>query len=146
MNGPASPGVVRERASAVCVHASRLLCVRLRDPATQVVRLFVPGGAIEAGESAAQAAARETLEETGYRVRIESVDGHVARYPYRWDGVLREIRTQFFRAVLIDPDAAPALVDDAPYHAGVVWIALDQVQAALGFHAEIFAAVARLLP
>src|SRR5690606_29243378 len=64
-------GMRRLRASTVCVNDSALLCVRLRDPSSGVVRLFVPGGAVDAGETPAQAAARETHEETGYAVEVD---------------------------------------------------------------------------
>src|SRR5262245_50329253 len=63
-------GKRRIRASVVCVYRAQLLCVRLRDPLTRIDRLFVPGGEIEPGETAAAAAYRETLEETGYQVEI----------------------------------------------------------------------------
>ena len=50
-----------------------VLLVKRRDVPIWVL----PGGGIDSGESAEQAAARETLEETGYRVEVIS---HVAEY------------------------------------------------------------------
>lgn len=135
----------RARASAVCVHAGRLLCVRLRDPSTRVLQLFVPGGAIEPGEDPRAAAERETFEETGYRVLADPHLRRVARYEYVWDGTARAITTHFFRAQLSDPAAAPEPVTDVAYNEGTAWLPLVQVESALGFHAQILAAVTSLL-
>jgi len=38
-------------------------------------RWALPGGAIETGETAAEAVVREVLEETGYRVKVERIVG-----------------------------------------------------------------------
>lgn len=68
-------GVVRlvdpiPAASAViCDEAGRLLLV-LRRAKPEQGRWSVPGGSVEPGETFAQAAARETYEETGLRVKI----------------------------------------------------------------------------
>ena len=85
----------RERASVVCVHKGKLLTVLLRDPVTHTARLFVPGGAIEAAESPAQAAVRETLEETGYHVTCLPRAALVAHYPFVWAGRDVEDGAQF---------------------------------------------------
>jgi 8-oxo-dGTP pyrophosphatase MutT (NUDIX family) len=135
----------RLRASSVVVHAGRLLCVRLRDPSSRVARLFVPGGAIEPGESPAQAAVRETFEETGYRIALRPDRVRVLSYPYEWDGCLRQITTHFFAACLLDPAGAPAIVRDAPYHEGVEFVPLADLKTALGFHPEMLQAIESLL-
>jgi 8-oxo-dGTP pyrophosphatase MutT (NUDIX family) len=44
----------------------------------------LPAGAIEPGESPAEAAAREVYEETGLRVRVERVLGVFGGSKYRW--------------------------------------------------------------
>jgi 8-oxo-dGTP pyrophosphatase MutT (NUDIX family) len=139
------PGKLRIRAAVVCVHRAQLLCVRMRDPRTRVVRLFVPGGGIEAGETATFAAARETLEETGYRVQVDAESEVVAHYPYEWDGVLRPIITHFFRGSLLEPDLEPAPVNDADFNEGVVWLPLEEIPSALGFNDVVRSAVERLL-
>jgi tRNA(adenine34) deaminase len=139
------PGKLRIRASVVCVHRAQLLCVRLRDPQTRVARLFVPGGAIEAGETPAITAAREALEETGYAIGVDSESEVVAHYPYEWDGVLKQITTHFFRGSLVEPDAEPSRVDDATYHEGVIWLPVSQIAADLGFHPVMLAAIERLV-
>lgn len=139
-------GRKRTRACAVCVWRERLLCVELRDPRTRVAHLFPPGGAIEPGETAAEAAVRETLEETGYRVRLQARAPVSASYPYTWNGEPIDVSTEFFAAELIDPDAQPALVNDASYLEATHWIALSHVPQALGFNRDILAAVLALLP
>jgi 8-oxo-dGTP pyrophosphatase MutT (NUDIX family) len=65
----------------------RTLLVEVGDPDTGELKWMTAGGGIEDGESAAQAAAREVLEETGHRglrldriVREHWVD-------FRWHGI-----------------------------------------------------------
>lgn len=57
------------------------ILVRQFRPGPLAVLLDIPGGALESGEDPAVAAARELLEETGYRGRIEAV-GHTYENPY----------------------------------------------------------------
>jgi 8-oxo-dGTP pyrophosphatase MutT (NUDIX family) len=135
----------RERASAVCVHAGQLLTVLLRDPVTHTARLFVPGGAIEAGESPEEAAIRETLEETGYTVARTPRAPVVAHYPFTWAGQAFAVTTHFFAVQLADASASAAPVHDASYLEGTHWIALSEVPAQLGFDGNILAAVKQLL-
>jgi 8-oxo-dGTP pyrophosphatase MutT (NUDIX family) len=130
----------------VCVHSARLLCVCLRDPATQVARLFPPGGKIEPGELPLMAAEREALEETGYRVIADPTRQWIARYPYTWNGVARTISTHFFAARLADPAQAPLPVDDAHYNETTIWLPIARLAHELGFQADILDAVQRLLP
>lgn len=130
----------------MCVHAGRLLCVQLRDPTTRVARLFVPGGAIEAGETAAEAARREALEETGYGVRVLGETARIARYPYVWNGSTLSVTTHFFAGQLIDPARPAQTVSDATYNEGVVWLALEDIASALGFERTMFEAISALIP
>ncbi|MER6438391.1 NUDIX domain-containing protein [Streptomyces sp. NPDC001185] len=61
-------------AGAVVVRAGRVLMIRRAVPVGGLVWQF-PAGRVEAGESAAEAAAREASEETGVRVEPVSVIG-----------------------------------------------------------------------
>jgi 8-oxo-dGTP pyrophosphatase MutT (NUDIX family) len=118
--------MVRLRASAVCSAEGRVLLVRMRDPVTKIELLFPPGGAIEAGETPAEAARRETLEETGLRVRVDASTTMIVRYPYPWAGVDYDVTTHYFAAVLDEPfrEALPAIAD-ADYNLGAVWMPID---------------------
>src|SRR5437763_13471148 len=117
----ANTPIPRTRASVVCRRGDELLTVRAVDPVTGRQYLFLPGGAVEPGESPAAAAARETLEETGYGVAVDPASEVVADYCFRWSGRDYDCRTHFFRAALVDAAAAPAAVDDDPYMLGVEW-------------------------
>jgi ADP-ribose pyrophosphatase len=57
---------------ALTPHNTVLLVQQFR-PGPEAILLELPGGAIDPGEEPAQAAARELLEETGYRGEIEAV-------------------------------------------------------------------------
>jgi 8-oxo-dGTP pyrophosphatase MutT (NUDIX family) len=119
--------------------------VLLRDPVTHTARLYVPGGAIEPAETPAQAAVRETLEETGYRVRCLPRTSVVADYPFVWAGNDVDVTTHFFAAALVDGNAAAEPVNDASYLEGTFWIAICDVPRELGFDMNILAAVQQLL-
>lgn len=136
----------RLRASAVCEAEGHLLLVRLRDPTSKQDHFYPPGGAIEAGETPAQTAERETLEETGVRVRVEPSLDLVDRYPFHWDGTDYDCTTHYLAATLDEP-FTPALgtVVDAAYNEGAAWLPSAEGLAALAVHPRIAASVARVL-
>ena len=107
------PGGGAQLPSVPCVGAvvhdaaGRLLLIqRGREPSRGAWSL--PGGRVEAGESAQEAVEREVLEETGLRVRAGALVGRV-RIP--GDGVLYDV--QDLACELLEPDATPAAGDDA---------------------------------
>lgn len=68
-------------AAVVCLRGESVLLVQ-RGQEPNCGRWSYPGGKIEAGESAREAAAREALEETGLRVRVlDVVDVYDAIFP-----------------------------------------------------------------
>jgi 8-oxo-dGTP pyrophosphatase MutT (NUDIX family) len=144
--GSAPDAPERIRASAVCVWRGQLLCVRMRDPMSGVARLFPPGGGMEPGEAPSEAAAREALEETGYRVAIDAERMRVARYPYPWNGVTWSITTHFFAAQLLGDPSRAEPVNDTSYNEGVVWLPLEQLDQELSFEPAILASIRALLP
>lgn len=62
----------RIRASAVVLHNDQILTFFAIDPQSGKEYYFLPGGKVEPGESPVETALRETFEETGYQIRIES--------------------------------------------------------------------------
>lgn len=139
----------RIRAGVVCVHDSpsgpALLCIRMRDPSSGMLRILPPGGGVQPGETPRQAAVREAFEETGYRVALRDAAAQVARYPYTWDGVLRAITTHFFRAALLDDAARPAPIHEPSFNEGVVWLPVAELDRELSFEPVILEAVRALL-
>jgi 8-oxo-dGTP pyrophosphatase MutT (NUDIX family) len=130
----------------VCEALGRLLLVRLRDPVSGVEALYPPGGGIEAGETPAEAARRETLEETGVHVRIDPGVELVETYPFCWAGTDYEVTTHYFAAALEDAfDPTLPEVIDAPYNLGAVWLPVDEALRAMSVHPAIASAVARVL-
>lgn len=134
----------RERAGVVCVDDGAILCVRLRDPLTGVAKLFPPGGGIEAGERPAEAAAREALEETGYRVIVDAASERVERYPFTWGGRPIDVTTHFFRARLAGSREEHAPFEPDAIQLGVEWLPLSELAAELAYDTTIREAVRAL--
>lgn len=122
----------RLRASAVCRVEGQLLVVRLRDPVSGDEAMYPPGGAVEPGESPGAAAARETLEETGLRVRVDEASARVERYPFRWAGDDYDVTTHYFFVDLAEPftETLPK-VEDAVYNLGAAWFAVSDALEAM---------------
>jgi tRNA(adenine34) deaminase len=91
------------------------------------------------------AALREALEETGYHVRLRDEPALVARAPFTWNGVLRDVTTHYFRADLIGDRGSALPVHDADFNEGVVWVPRAAIDRELGFDATILASVQALL-
>jgi 8-oxo-dGTP pyrophosphatase MutT (NUDIX family) len=142
---PAATPSTRERASALCLHEGRLLVVRMREPESGDIRPFPPGGGVEPGETPAEAAVRETFEETGYRVRLETASPLTRRYPYRWAGRDIDVTTHFFFATLVKPapESPPGPRDSALV--GVEWVNLPDVPRLFAGEAVLGKILAELL-
>jgi 8-oxo-dGTP pyrophosphatase MutT (NUDIX family) len=121
-----------------------VLTVRAVDPVSGQRYFFLPGGAIETGESPAQAAIRETWEETGYRIAVTG-EPMVRDYVFTWAGKTYDCQTYFFRANLSDPSAAAAEVHDEAYLTGVEWAPVDRADEVFAYHPAILQAVRALL-
>ena len=136
----------RTRASVVCRHDGRLLTVGAIEPASGRKLLILPGGLIEPGEAPAAAAARETLEETGYRVVVDPASELVFDYTFAWGGRDVLCRTHFFRARLADATAAAAARRaDETYLLEIEWVPLEDVPRVFADHETIRRAVLALV-
>jgi 8-oxo-dGTP pyrophosphatase MutT (NUDIX family) len=82
----------------------------------------LPGGKLDAGESASEAAVREVLEESGLQI---SVAGEPRIDEDVWDG--RDLHTYLFTAMV--PSLRPQLSLRAREHADAAWFAPDQLPA-----------------
>lgn len=125
----------RRRVSVVVVHQGRILGFHALDPHNQLSYFFIPGGKIEEGESPAQAAVRETLEETGYEIEILPQLSLERRYDFEWDGQLNDCCTTFLVGRLLNEH--PMQVNDAAYHRGVGWCSLADINQVFAYHKDI---------
>jgi len=76
---------------------------------------------VENGETVAEGAIRETMEETGYAVSLTS-DAFTNQYLFRWNGSVFDCTTHWFSAELADSGSGPAIVDDAGYLLRAEWL------------------------
>ena len=128
---------VRRRAARVLAlsPAGRVLLLRGGDPARPgTVVWHAPGGRVEPGESDAEAAVREFLEETGRRVEPgpHVWDRHLV---YSFDHVLYDQDEVFFLVPVDDefePDFAGHSGLEAGYLSGFGWFSSEEVRVMSG--------------
>ena len=117
----------RERTGVICVYPSgqsqQILAIELEDPLSRKRYWSLPGGALEPGETTAEGAIRETLEETGYEVKLTS-DVFTNHYLFRWNGGVFDCTTHWYLAELVDETSVhePQDVDDADYLLRSDWL------------------------
>jgi ADP-ribose pyrophosphatase YjhB (NUDIX family) len=111
-----------------------LLTRRAKDPARG--KLGMPGGFVDAGESAEQALAREVREEVGLEIlRLRYLTSHANRYAYA--GVTYTTLDLFYTGTATHPeratplDAVESLVWADPLTIDLDEIAFDSMRAAL---------------
>lgn len=142
--GAAKLGLVyadRPAAFGLAVRDGRLALVEVKKPG-HPGWLDLPGGAIEAGETAEAAVAREFGEETGL---IVSVSGFVTTADQRFlntDGAAFNNRCQFFEATLDGED--PALKTEADHT--LTWLKPDEALHWLRHEAHAWAVSVWLQP
>jgi 8-oxo-dGTP pyrophosphatase MutT (NUDIX family) len=116
--------------AAVVERDGRLLMVE--EHTSDGLRLNQPAGHLDPGESLAQAAVRETLEETGWHVEAVALQGlYMARYRSAREGVDVTYLRHAFVCRPLSHDAA------RPLDTGIVralWMTPDEILAAPGRH------------
>lgn len=138
--------ITRKRSSVIVVHNEQLLTVEAIDPTSGQNYLFVPGGQIEANEAPEVCAIRETLEETGYQIRLTAQSPILSEYDFNWDGRIHHCETLFFAGELATPQSPPVVVHDAPYIRGTKWIDLTSIPQHFAYSDAILQAILLLLP
>lgn len=135
----------RTRATAIVIHNDKILTFLAVDPKTQKEYYFLPGGAIEATETAPECAERECLEETGFRIEIDPTTCIDIEYPFTWNGEEYECLTLFYRGYLKNfmQQARPAT--EPEYNRGPVWIPVHQVREIFSYSAPVRDAVLSLM-
>lgn len=103
-------------AAAVIAHHGRVLLVRRAIPECDLVWQF-PGGKVEAGKSAAEAAIRETSEEVGLAVVAKDLLGERI---HPSTGVL----IRYFACAVADGEAHAAAEGEI---AEVAWVSLEEI-------------------
>jgi len=137
--------IKRERVSVVCVFEGKILVFVGIDPKTGKRYYFLPGGKIEPDETEIACAMRETLEETGYKVKIEASSRLTKQYPFHWNGRDYDCVTHFYRGHLNEVFHAPLPVSDQDYNKGPVWIPTGKIHALFEYSKEIHEAVKVLI-
>ena len=133
----------RERTGVLCLKDTLLLTIEQQDPTTKKRFWSFPGGALEAGETPAQAAVRECLEETGYQVALIG-SGFTNQYVFRWNGKIYDCTTHWFKAELISD--TPSKVEDADYILQSKWLKWPRSRGLYTYNAAIMQALDQLLP
>ncbi len=103
--------------------------VRRRVATVQTLRgVFLPGGGINAGESAEEAAAREAREECGFEIQLDGEIGVADEYLYsETESTFFLKRSSFFRASV----TASGLGSESDHE--LVWLPQGEAESAMKF-------------
>lgn len=131
------------RTSVVCIKNDCLLTFVAIDPSTKKQIIFHPGGKPNSHEFLYECAERETLEETGYKVKVIPHITTCKKYDFVWDGVTYNCETHFYGAHLLDE--YPVKVSDAEYNHGVFWCPISQIPNYFNYCQSVLDATKELL-
>ncbi|MGZ3769232.1 MAG: tRNA adenosine(34) deaminase TadA [Bdellovibrio sp.] len=135
----------RYRSSVIVFHMNKILGFHAEDPVSKSPYFFLPGGQIEEGETPAESAARECLEETGYKVRVLEETAFERKYDFFWNGKLNPCKTTFYLGILDEEWNPPQEVHDASYNYGADWVDIKKIPQVFSYHKDILWAVQKLL-
>lgn len=127
--------IARKRCSVVVVNNNKILGFNAEDPIDGKKYFFIPGGKPEKNETWEQTAIRETFEETGYKIRIDSNKSFIRKYDFYWNGDIYDCETWYFIGFLESLESK--VVCDASYHQGVSWVPLSDIDKTFDYHSDI---------
>ena len=136
--------ILRHRTSAICLHDENILVFKASDPRSRQLYFFLPGGAIDTGETAAQCVVRETFEETGYKVKVLMEPRITKTYEFFWNNENYLCTTEFFLVDLAEAYHDPRPVIDASYNHGSLWLPTVQIDSVFSYQQNILDAVKEL--
>jgi diadenosine hexaphosphate hydrolase (ATP-forming) len=123
------PGLVRSAGGVVLLQQDVLL-IRVSDSKGRPIWSF-PKGRLDAGETSAQAAVREVLEETGWRCRIEA-DLSTTEYWFQREGRRFRKTVVWFKMAPIEQAGIPdGEVED------VQWVDRQEALARLSYASDV---------
>ncbi len=123
------PGLVRS-AGGVVLRQQDVLLIRVSDLKGRAIWSF-PKGRLDAGETPAQAAIREVLEETGWRCRIEA-DLSTTEYWFQREGRRFRKTVVWFKMIPIEQAGVPdGEVED------VQWVERQEALARLSYASDV---------
>lgn len=120
--------LVRPATRGLVVRDGHLLVVVLHGTTGEY--WLTPGGGQQFGETKVENAAREVLEETGYRVRVGDLacgrDYLGAHHFPEWDGGFQQTEL-FFWCELLDDEQDPAAIEADTGQNGVRWVPVPEL-------------------